>query len=97
MKKQELWQKIDAAYKQDKAIHPTFPDHIVAQAGVVNAQAGTLTKLCLNNKYKRSKNIDTIKNQAIMIIVQSIRFIENLKEENEPTSKKEDLHQVPPG
>lgn len=63
---------------------PKYPDHIAARSGLVSADAGFLMQLCLDKKYENKSNSDLekidvlIKQAAIRVAAQTIRFIENL-------------------
>lgn len=74
-----MWELVDKYYKQDKQRSPSFPDHIVAQAGVVNAQAGSLAYKSIKAKYGKKKSNKGVNEAAIMTIVKAIRFLENQK------------------
>jgi len=84
MDKKELWDKINAAYKAEKALHPTWPDHVCGQAAMVGKEAGVLLHVSTLQKYKRSllpnQNFNQLlETAAIDTIVQAVRFLENLK------------------
>jgi hypothetical protein len=77
---------IERERKYINAEMPNYPDHIAAKAGLINADAGFLMQLCLDKKYEskgknevdKKKIDDLIKQSAIRVIAQSLRFIENL-------------------
>ena len=86
MNRKEIWQSVEVALRADKKNYPSFPDHIAAMAGKVVAKTGTLMKLSMEYKYTPEEyrlSDDVVKQQmedaAINTIVQSIRFLENLK------------------
>lgn len=63
---------------------PNYPDHIAARVGLVSADAGLLMQLSLGKKYGNRSNTDVekvdvlIKQAAIRVAAQALRFIENL-------------------
>ncbi|UXO94088.1 hypothetical protein Pan5_46 [Pseudanabaena phage Pan5] len=86
MDKKEIWNLVNQAYKKGKKESPGWPDHVAAQAGIVNAEAGKLMTEALLYKYSKNKNKmlvkayhDDMKKSAIHTIVTAIRFLENLK------------------
>ncbi len=77
--KTDLLQIIARDLKVLKKEMPNYPDHQVAQAALINADAGYLTNKCINKKYKGySNNGEEIKAATIRTISQCLRFIENL-------------------
>lgn len=83
MKRNEIWQAVAQRLKEDKSKSKSFPDHPAGMAGKVVVPAGGLMKLCMHIKYKQYEASEAMKNNlkkaAIEVIVQAIRFLENLK------------------
>lgn len=75
--------KILKEVKASKKRSPSWPDHVVAQAGMV--ESSSLLRSAIRLKYskrsKQQKELQTkhLENQAIMVAANAIRFIENLK------------------
>lgn len=86
MKRNQIWQAIEMELRASKRVHPNWPDHVAAQAGIVTDEAGKLMHSSLEWKYNRSKDfekeqIENIKEVAITTAVATIRFLENLKDD----------------
>lgn len=86
MKRNEIWQNVETALRADKRNNSSFPDHAAAQAGKVVVKAGKLMSLCMEYKYTPEELrlsdevlMQQMQDVAINTIVQSIRFLENLK------------------
>lgn len=83
--KESIMGAIIKAHTNDKKLHPAWPDHPAAQAGIVSGRAGQLMEANLNWKYKRAKDEELLAQQkellrkrAIQTAVAAIRFLENL-------------------
>lgn len=67
-----------------KKKHPSWPVHIVAQAGIVSEEAGELIRAALNWKYERKEGDDEkdqlreIRKEAIHVAAVAIRFLTEL-------------------
>jgi hypothetical protein len=86
MKRKEIWENVEVALRADKKNHPSFPEHVAAMAGKIVSKTGTLMKLSMEYKYtpeqyRLSDEVmkQQMKDVAVHTIVQSIRFLENLK------------------
>ena len=86
MNRNQIWQSIELELRKAKRQHPNWPDHIAAQAGIVNNRSGKLMDLALQMKYNKDKSKKTkdhfrnrIEAEAIKVAVTAIRFLENLK------------------
>lgn len=84
--KNSIWQSVELEYRRSKKKHPRFPVHVCAQAGIVSRKAGKLMDLSIEKKYSKNKSpafkreqTERIRMEAIKTIVNTIRFIENLK------------------
>lgn len=83
--KNSIWQSVELEYRRNKKKH-NWPIHIAAQAGIVSRKAGKLMDLSIEKKYSMDKSpafkkeqTERIRMEAIKTIVNTIRFIENLK------------------
>ena len=81
-----MWQSVELALRSDKKNNKAFPDHVAAQAGKVTRAAGRLMGNAIASKYTKTKKQNNpemwrmkMKHDAIQTIVQTIRFLENLK------------------
>lgn len=78
MKNKKLIEEIAHSYKVDKNKR-NFPDHICAKSNRVSAAVGELSTLTNSVKYdKKEIEKEKIKKTAINVIVQAIRFIEEI-------------------
>jgi NTP pyrophosphatase (non-canonical NTP hydrolase) len=87
MNKNEIWSGIDSELRRAKKAFPTWPDHIVARAGIVVEEAGELMQAALQSKYQptkksRKEHIEAMKAEAIQTAAMAIRFLENLKDDD---------------
>ena len=83
--KSSIWESVELEYRKSKKKH-NWPVHIAAQAGIVSRKAGKLMDLSIEKKYSKDKSpafkkdqTERIRQEAIKTIVNTIRFIENLK------------------
>jgi hypothetical protein len=82
--KTDTLQLIERERKYINKQMPNYPDHIAAKAGLVSADAGFLMQLCLDKKYENRSNSDIekidvlIRQAAIRVAAQTLRFIENI-------------------
>jgi len=75
----DILQLIEKESKKQKLELPNYPIHQVAQAALINADAGYLIDKCVSKKYKGYTDNDAeIKAAAISIVAQTLRFIESL-------------------
>ena len=86
MLRQQIWESIELELRKAKKKFPSWPDHIVARAGIVCEEAGELVKASLQYKYQRADNpagqqdqIESMRTEAIQTAVMSIRFLELLE------------------
>ena len=83
MRKDEIWNEVMRRYQAEKYINPAFPDHVCAQVSTISAKVGLMVGIALQKKYQPSltetEYKEMLQAQAIDTIVQSIRFLENLK------------------
>ena len=84
MDKNEIWHAIDQEIKISKK-STTWPEHPVAQAGLVANASGMLLNASIDYKYHRGSSEDDIaaqklrmKKEAIETAVTAFRFLENL-------------------
>lgn len=87
MKRNQIWQAIELELREAKRRFPNWPDHIAAQAGIVNNRSGKVMDLSLQIKYQKDKTDKTkkdfkerIEKEAVKTAAMAIRFLENLKE-----------------
>ena len=80
MNRKDVWQPVELDLRRQKTQTPNWPVHVVAQAAVVNAEAGQLLTTALNVKYSNS-NHEAMQQHAISTIAKAIRFLENLEDE----------------
>jgi len=87
MEKQEIWQAIEKEAQKDKKLNPRWPDTIVAKSALVSCAAGQLSKSSIELKYHKRSSVEAIKVQhenikedAVNVIVNALRFLENLKD-----------------
>lgn len=87
MKKSEIWHAIAVEMKADKSNNPSFPDHAAGMAGKVVAPAGELMKHAMDFKYGAADyeavNAKLMEYAAIKTAAMAIRFLENLKQQND--------------
>lgn len=85
MTRQEILHAIGVEIKKERRKNKTFPDHIVAQTATVSAAAGLLNARALNIKFHtktasgKLKQRNYLKKNAVAVIVQAVRLLENLK------------------
>lgn len=82
--KVSTWRRINRAVIADKKNNPSWPNHVVAQAGKVAAAAGDIINESLVLKYEKERPPDDhmiaeLEAAAINTIVQAFRFLENIK------------------
>ena len=72
--------------KRAKKKHPSWPDHIVARAGIVCEEAGELIRECIQIKYEGpftaedlQERKQMIRKEAIHVAATAIRFLESIK------------------
>lgn len=87
MNRNSIWQEIELELRSAKKKHPNWPDHVVAQAGIVCEEAGELIRSCINWKYEKGETDivqqsqkEQMKKEAIHTAATAIRFLENLKQ-----------------
>ncbi len=82
MNRQQLWPAVEAEMKKAKRMHPSWPDHIAAKAGIVVEEAGELMRASLQLKYEKkgdgADQLKEIEKEAVQVIVTAIRFLESL-------------------
>lgn len=81
-----LIREIIAEVERAKAMHPTWPTHIVAKAGIVCEEAGELIRATLQLKYEcplldddRAALKAQIRKEAIQVAAMAIRFLEAIE------------------
>lgn len=83
MKTDLIWNAVIQRHQVDKTKNPGFPDHVCGQVAMVAKPLGKLTEAAIDKKYKKSVPDDInnviLEDEAINVIVQAIRFLENLK------------------
>lgn len=79
MTRKEIWESIEIELRRNRVNQPSFPDHIVAQAGVVCGESGDLMNAAIKIKY-RGEDPELAKRSAIKTAVAAIRLLENLKD-----------------
>jgi hypothetical protein len=84
MNRKKIWQAIEIDLRAEKRVSPNYPDHVAAQAGKVNVEAGNLMFNCMEYKYSKGKELKAhrkkeMEKSAIRTAVEAIRFLENLK------------------
>lgn len=78
----EIWNLIEKEIKRAKAKHPRWPIHLSAKVSIVGEEMGELVRAC--NQYKiegkrEQEGKQAVIDEAVQLIVSSIRFLENLK------------------
>ena len=80
--KQQIWEHINRAVKEDKKEFPSWPDHIAGQVGRITASTGKMMDHAIAAKYGAkeyaSLNEGQIRFQAVRTIALCFRLLENL-------------------
>jgi len=95
MTRKQIWHRIEIELRRDKKINAAYPDHVVAQSAMVSRAAGMLTASSIDFKYNPDEqaNIRVIQQNllyadAVLVAVASIRFLENLIDEQKPKKRR---------
>ncbi len=80
---EQIWNAINQAIKEDRKMHPNFPDHPCGKSAMVMEPASELVSLTVQEKYDHSINFkdnrDRQMDAAVKVIARAYRFIENLE------------------
>lgn len=99
-----IWKEVRAELEHARRMHPRWPTHIVAAAGIVNEEAGELIRECLNLKYDahsdpkvtKAMRRAAIRKEAIQTAAMALRFILELdQEERSRAAKKAKINIFP--
>jgi hypothetical protein len=81
----DIWNNINDELRKDKREYTNYPEHIMAQVGMIGKELGLLTQAAYSSKYDKLKDINSyyhdmeIRKTAIKTAVAAIRFLENIK------------------
>ena len=82
MRRKDIWAQVELQLRNSRKDNPQWPDHLVAQASRVSIKCGDLVKTASYNKYGNKAVKDfkhtSVEDEAIGVIVEAIRFLENL-------------------
>ena len=84
MKRNEIWQAVELEVRKSKRKLPRWPVHVVAQAAMVASAGSDVLTEAIPLKYTDASDREKLRDSAIRSAAAAIRFLENLKEDEQP-------------
>ena len=83
-KRGELIGKVFAEISRAETLHPGWPENIYEQLAIIGEEFGELQQAALDNDHK-AQNTQHIEDEAVQLAAMALRFLFNLKFNNEKT------------